>query len=626
MKHTLLRILALALLLPMLSSYAAAASADGYDIPDDWSHDALVFAVEEGIFVGDEKGDLNPSADITRAEMAAVLVRLLGLHGKADLSVYRDVETWQWYCDELSTAVAAGIFRGMTENTMEPKSPLTREQAVVVIARAFGLVSEDRDGWKTFSDAAALHDYAKDSLCALMAVGAVEGYADGTFRPRENITRAEVAVLLYHLVDAIADSPEEIPARGFVLYRGEEPLPDILQLDGTLVISQLAQTDFSPTAWTVTDALILRTDERTTVDLSHITAKRIVVASQGGTVKGTARTVCLFGKCACNASTERLCLVDGEHTVSADQGEIEVWSGSLILNANAETISLSDGTNLTLNGTAQCVSMDGTGICVSGSGYAAALIVTEYGCTVSVAYGTLEDRPYQYDYANAMQTVRTQQVPCTTNADARLYATRSLTGYLCTIPKGTVVYNEHNPGGSVVHVSFRDADGVRHEGWMYKAYCNFPSVSLPTWDSSIDYSVGTKEGFVNTVGYSSKTDYLIWVNRYTQRVMIFKGSKGNWKLQNTYLCSTGSNYTPTPTGIFALQAHYGTWHFSNYVVYYPTGYDGDFAFHTTLYGYDGSDYDPTLGAPASLGCVRMAKADAYYIYYNIPLKTTVVIW
>lgn len=627
MKHTVLRIFSILLAFAAFFVSVGAATVDDYHFPDDWSHDALVFAVEEGIFVGDEKGELNPTANITRAEMAAVLVRLTGASGKADLSVYRDIEAWQWYCDELSSAVAAGIFNGTSADTMEPKSPLTREQAVVAIARAFGLTAQQRDGWRSFSDAASLHEYARDSLCALTELGAVKGYADGTFRPSSYITRAEIAAVLFQLIDAVADAPEEIPDSGFVLYRGKEPLPNELTLDGTLVITQSARTEFSPTSWTVSEAIIFRTAADTKVDLSNITTKKVVFAPRSGVLSGDAQVVCLVGgDSEYRGSAERLCVVDRVHTVRGDQGDVEVRNGGLVLHGNAESIYLCAHTALTLNGTAQCVHIAGTGICVNGSGYAALLIRSQYGGTCSIAYGTLEDRAYQYDYDHALDTVQTQYIPCTVSSDTTLYASRYLTGYLCTIPKGAVVNIEHNPSGSAVRVTYKDAGGVRHTGWIRNSSCNFIGKDVPTWDSSTDYSVGTKEGFVNTIGYTSKTDCLIWVSRYTQRVIIFRGSAGKWKVENTYLCSTGSNYTPTPTGIFALQAHYGAWYFSDYVVYYPTGYDGDFAFHTTLYGYDGSDYDPTLGAPASLGCVRMARADAAYIYYNIPLGTTVVIW
>ena len=80
-----------------------------YVYPDDWSRDALMFAVENGILAGDENHNLNPRSNITRAEMAAVLVRLLGATQETSLSALTDVLEGAWYVKELSAAVKAGI-------------------------------------------------------------------------------------------------------------------------------------------------------------------------------------------------------------------------------------------------------------------------------------------------------------------------------------------------------------------------------------------------------------------------------------------------------------------------------------------------------------------------------------
>ena len=51
------------------------------------------------------------------------------------------------------------------------------------------------------------------------------------------------------------------------------------------------------------------------------------------------------------------------------------------------------------------------------------------------------------------------------------------------------------------------------------------------------------------MNYDSKTDYLVWVSRYTQKVIVFTGKQGDWELIKTFPCSTGANNTPTPVGI-----------------------------------------------------------------------------
>ena len=176
-----------------------------YVFPDDWSRNALVFAVENKTLMGDENYNLNASNRITRAEMAAVLVRLLGAKGEADLSQYRDVDPTAWYYKELSAAVAAGIFSGIDETQMWPTSPITREQTMAVLCRAFGIVSTDRGAYLEFPDHANVMEYARDNVSAMRKLGLVTGYEDGTLLPKNTITRAEVAQLIYMLFDCIAD-------------------------------------------------------------------------------------------------------------------------------------------------------------------------------------------------------------------------------------------------------------------------------------------------------------------------------------------------------------------------------------------------------------------------------------
>lgn len=99
-------------------------------LPSGRSREAMTFAVENSIYYGDHTGALHPHENITRAEMEAVLVRLLGAQEQADLSAYTDVDASAWCTPALSAAVAAGIFGGVSTSRMQPNNPITREQAV----------------------------------------------------------------------------------------------------------------------------------------------------------------------------------------------------------------------------------------------------------------------------------------------------------------------------------------------------------------------------------------------------------------------------------------------------------------------------------------------------------------
>lgn len=130
-----------------------------------------------------------------------------------------------------------------------------------------------------------------------------------------------------------------------------------------------------------------------------------------------------------------------------------------------------------------------------------------------------------------------------------------------------------------------------------------------------DYTTAVKEDFVNKKGYSSKTKYLLFISHYTQRVYLFKGSKGKWDLQKTYRCATGKSYTRTPVGTYKIyKKSKRTLAGSKYATYFCLTN----AFHARPAG------SKTMGKPASNGCIRMYNKDAIYIYKNMPKGTTVV--
>lgn len=658
----LFRSLALLLVSSLLLSGATlAAPAEDYDIPDDWSHDALVFAVENDILRGNESGDLLPQKSITRAEMAAMLVRLLGASEAGDLSAFRDIPADAWYISELSAAYAAGLLEGISSVKMAPEANITREQAVTVLCRAFGIVSQSQDAYLSFSDAASVSVYARPHVSAMRALGILNGYGDGSFRPKGSISRAEVAQLIYHSIDCIADTPQEIPQSGRVLYRGTEPLPEVLFLDGTLLLGPAVPADMKPIAWNISDGLVLHMGGNADMRLSNVKTDTLVCATRSGNVNADVGSVFLWGGgCTYTGDTERLTVLGGSHTCHGDVGTLLLLGGALIHNGSAGSVQMGERTALTLNGDCGPVVLSGSGahltvngkcasvrieasnahltvdgnvtsvevrganVTVDGSGYAETIRTYAPNLEHALTCGVFDDvwfyETYQKDYDNALSTVKTMRVPCTVIRTTSIYANRNLTGWIRELPAGTVVYNQWYPSGNVFYVSLED--GTR--GWVSRGNCDIPGDAVTT-DGTLDYSKATKEGFVDKVGYDSATDYLVWVSRYTQKVIVFQGEKGNWELIKTFPCSTGSNFTPTPEGIFTIYAHTTRWNFTNYYADHVSIFNGGHAFHTILFGYDGSVFDGRVGIPLSHGCVRMLPEDCRYIY-QLPSDTRVVIY
>ncbi len=148
------------------------------------------------------------------------------------------------------------------------------------------------------------------------------------------------------------------------------------------------------------------------------------------------------------------------------------------------------------------------------------------------------------------------------------------------------------------------------------------------WALAHDYDEGVKTAWINAKDYASDTQYIIWVNRTYQRVNVFEGSQGSWRLIKTFLCGTGRAGHATPVSVSKVRHRLpGGWVHPTYsvrpVVYFLTG---GYAFHSRLWNRNHTALtDPSIGYPISKGCVRMYDEDIQWIFDTIPEGTTVVV-
>ena len=148
-------------------------------------------------------------------------------------------------------------------------------------------------------------------------------------------------------------------------------------------------------------------------------------------------------------------------------------------------------------------------------------------------------------------------------------------------------------------------------------------ITASVWTSK-DYSTSRKTNFVNAKGYKSPTKYLIWISQYTQRVMIFKGSKGNWKMIRSCRCATGTYLHKTPKGVFKITYKEKGWFYKTTYEKPIVHFKGANSFHSRIKNYKGGYADATIGKPRSKGCVRLYDEDINFIYKQCPKGTTVV--
>jgi len=183
----------------ILSFFTVTVGASTYPSEDYWATEALNAAVKNQILYGKENGNLDPEVNLTRAEMAAIIVRAFGANIKTDISRFYDVSSSQWYYDDIAKAVHMGVFVGDAGNTMRPDDPIIREEAFTVLARALVLSSSDYSSLNRFTDSWNISAWAKEYLSILAKKGYVNGNQDSEITPKDNITRAEFAQFMHNI-------------------------------------------------------------------------------------------------------------------------------------------------------------------------------------------------------------------------------------------------------------------------------------------------------------------------------------------------------------------------------------------------------------------------------------------
>lgn len=192
----------------LLSSQAyAAASADYSDMPQNWSKEAMEFAVKNNFITGVGENKIAPKAALTRAQLAAILSRVMQT-GAGDVSVldnFTDADKNAWYAGSMAKAVELKIFYG-DGDSIYPDRPVTRQELFTILVRAFSVTGGDESTLASYNDAGSISSWAKAAISAMIAQGYAAGYEDKTLRPAQQVTREEFAQLLHRMREHYSSS------------------------------------------------------------------------------------------------------------------------------------------------------------------------------------------------------------------------------------------------------------------------------------------------------------------------------------------------------------------------------------------------------------------------------------
>jgi beta-glucanase (GH16 family) len=189
---------------------ATAGPAAGKDVPaSHWAAKPLQRWMELGVIRGYEDGSIRPNQAMTRAQFAAVMNATFQFEAVSDADA-ADLPESAWYTAEMRKAIASGYLKLNADMEALPNRLLSRAEAAVALQAIFGFASNSSAAKPAYKDLAALDAGTAEAIRILAQGGYIQGYPNGTFKPEQTMTRAELIVLLDRLVSLLARTPGDL--------------------------------------------------------------------------------------------------------------------------------------------------------------------------------------------------------------------------------------------------------------------------------------------------------------------------------------------------------------------------------------------------------------------------------
>ena len=182
-------------------------------------------------------GMFRPDDTISRAEMAVMINRIMNYQERAE-NTFKDLpETW--YTDAVLKLVKQGVMVG-DNGLIRPEEPVTREESLVMIARALG-IKDDGVRSISFSDDAKISEWARYAVEAMTEKGFLNGYEDGTFRPQDDMTRACSVTVVNNSIKGFYNKPGTYQAdealNGYVVVNSPDVVLEGMTINGDLIVT-----------------------------------------------------------------------------------------------------------------------------------------------------------------------------------------------------------------------------------------------------------------------------------------------------------------------------------------------------------------------------------------------------
>lgn len=201
MNRRFLFLLTLTLCTAMTSEAIAFSDVEGH-----WAEKSIQKAEEMRVITGYENNRFMPDSYMTRAELVAIINRFLEIQSETDKYI-PDVTRQDWFHSDVRKALSAGIIKGDANGYVRPNDYVTREEAAVIMCRAFYSEADGNVDTLSFKDNDSISSWSRADILTFVKNGYITGYPDGELKPKNNITRAEIITILERIIAGDIEAP-----------------------------------------------------------------------------------------------------------------------------------------------------------------------------------------------------------------------------------------------------------------------------------------------------------------------------------------------------------------------------------------------------------------------------------
>ncbi|BBI36344.1 S-layer homology domain-containing protein [Cohnella abietis] len=169
-----------------------------------WASHAIKTLAAKYVVSGVDGNSFKPDGLTTRAEFTAMLVRAFNLKAVKETAPFKDIVSDAWYAEAVRTAYAAGLIQGVADDKFTPNAQITREQMATLLVRASEYakheLTSDNDGLNSYQDRGNVSGWATEAVNKAIQSGLMNGKKAGYFSPSDKVTRAETAQAIWNLL------------------------------------------------------------------------------------------------------------------------------------------------------------------------------------------------------------------------------------------------------------------------------------------------------------------------------------------------------------------------------------------------------------------------------------------